>query len=193
MATSKSTKNPSDEFFDSLVSNGIDFLSRSVTDLKKRPKYSVINFCVGLEILLKARLIKEHWALVVTKPETAIIEQFRAGDFHSVSMEDAIRRLKNVAGERIGKDEEISFEQVRKHRNRLVHFFHPAYARSPIEKLVQEVVTEQCKAWFYLHRLLTLNWEPQRSGSGWVDRFASFLSGASRVLPMRRCAVPAGC
>lgn len=75
-------------------------------------------------------------------------------------MEDAFRRLKNVAGERIGKDKEISFEQVRKHRNRLVHFFYPAYVRSPIEKLVQEVVTEQCKAWFYLHRLLTLNWEP---------------------------------
>ena len=92
MATSKSAKNPSYEFFDSLVSNGIDFLNRSVTDLKKRPKYSVINFCVGLEIFLKTRLIKEHWALVVTKPETAIIEQFRAGDFHSVSMEDAIRR-----------------------------------------------------------------------------------------------------
>ncbi|MGH7147353.1 MAG: hypothetical protein ACREIJ_05560 [Nitrospiraceae bacterium] len=159
MTTSKRAKNPPDEFFDSLVSNAIDFLSRSIADLKKRPKYSVINFCVGLEIFLKARLIKEHWALLVTKPETAMIDQFRAGDFHSVSMEDAIRRLKNVAGEKIGKDEEISFEQVRKHRNRLVHFFHPAYARKPDEKLIQQVVTEQCKAWFYLHRLLTMNWE----------------------------------
>jgi hypothetical protein len=148
MVTGKRAKNSLDEFFDSLVSNGIDFLSRSVTDLKKRPKYSVINFCVGLEIFLKARLIKEHWALVVTKPEIAIIEQFRAGDFHSVSMEDAIRRLKNVAGERIGKGEEISFEQVRKHRNRLVHFFHPAYAHKSNEKLIQQIVTEQCKAGF---------------------------------------------
>ena len=103
MATNKSPKDPSDKFFDSLVSNAIDFLSRSIADLKKHPKYSVINFCVGFEIFLKARLIKEHWALVVTKPETAMVEQFRAGNFHSVSMEDAIRRLKNVAGERIGK------------------------------------------------------------------------------------------
>lgn len=158
MAASKKCK-ASDEFFDSLVSNGIDFLSRSVADLKRHPKYSVISFCVGLEIFLKARLIKEHWALVITKPETAIIEQFRAGDFHSVSMEDAIRRLKNVAGERIGKDEETSFEQVRKHRNRLVHFFHPAYARKSNESLIRQIVTEQCKAWFYLHRLLTKNWE----------------------------------
>ena len=115
---------------------------------------------MGLEIFLKARLVKEHWALVVTKPETATIEQFRTGELPSVLMKEAIRRLKNVSGERIGKDEEISFDQVRKHRNRLVHFFHPAYVRSPIEKLVQEVVIEQCKAWFYLHRLLTLNWEP---------------------------------
>ena len=161
MTKNKFTKRTPDDFFDSLVSNAIDFLGRSIIDLKKRPKYSVINFCVGLEIFLKARLILEHWALVLTKPETAVIEQFRVGDFHSVSMEEAIRRLKNVAGERIGKDEEVCFEQVRKHRNRLVHFFHPAYARRPNEKLIQEVVTEQCKAWFYLHRLLTINWEPR--------------------------------
>ena len=89
-----------------------------------------------------------------------MIEQFRAGDFHSVSMGDAICRLKNVAGERIGKDEEISFEQVRKHRNRLVHFFHPAYAQKSNQKRIQQIVTEQCKAWFYLHRLLTKSWEP---------------------------------
>jgi len=148
-----------DEFFDSLVSNAIDFLSRSVTDLKKQPKYSVINFCVGLEMFLKARLLKEHWALVVTKPEAAILDQFRSGDFHSVSMEEAARRLRNVVGERIGKDEEACFEEVRKHRNRLVHFFHPAYSRKSNEKLIHQIVTEQCKAWFYLHRLLTKNWE----------------------------------
>ena len=121
MTTSKSAKNPSDEFFDSLVASAIDFLNRSITDLRKRPKYSVINFCIGLEIFLKARLIKEHWAMVVMKPEAATIEQFKAGDFNSVSMEEAIRRLRNVAGERIGREEEFSFEQVRKHRNRLVH------------------------------------------------------------------------
>ena len=159
MATSKNAQKPSDEFFDSLVASAIDFLSRSITDLKKRPKYSVINFCIGLEIFLKARLLKEHWAMVVMKPEAAIIEQFRVGNFNSVSMEETIRRLRNVAGERIGREEELSFEQVRKHRNRVVHLFHPAYARRPIGELVREVVVEQCKAWFYLHRLLTLNWE----------------------------------
>lgn len=96
----------------------------------------------------------------MTKPEAAMLDQFRVGDFHSVSMEEAARRLRNVAGERIGKDEEACFEEVRKHRNRLVHFFHPAYAHKSNEKLIQQIVTEQCKAWFYLHRLLTKNWEP---------------------------------
>ena len=84
--------------------------------------------------------------MVVTKPEAARIDQFRSGDFHSVAMEEAVRRLRNVAGEKIGKDEEDCFEQVRKHRNSLVHFFHPAYARKPDEELVQQIVTEQCKA-----------------------------------------------
>ena len=34
---------------------------------------------------------------------------------------------------------------------------------------------------------------PPRGGPGWVERMCSFLSGASRVLPMRRCAGQAGC
>lgn len=158
MAKGKNAKT-SDEFLGSLVFNAIDFLSRSVAELKRRPKYSVINFCVGLEIFLKARLILEHWALVVTRPETAVLDLFRTGDFHSVSMDEAIRRLKNVAGERFGKEEENCFEQIRKHRNRLIHFFHPAYATKPNDKLIQQVVMEQCKAWFYLHRLLTVQWQ----------------------------------
>jgi hypothetical protein len=71
-----------------------------------------------------------------------------------VSMEETIRRLKNVAGEKFGKAEENCFEQIRQHRNRLVHFFHPAYATKPNDKVIQQVVMEQCKAWFYLYRFI---------------------------------------
>src|SRR5687768_9471477 len=115
----KPTKH-SDPPFDSLVCNAIDFMKQSASDLKRRPKYSVINFCAGLEIFLKARLILEHWSLVDTKPQDAIFEKFRNGDFHSVTMNEALRRLKNVAGEKFNLQEEECFKQVRVHRNKFV-------------------------------------------------------------------------
>ena len=56
----------SDELFDSLVLNAFDFLERAVRELEKSPKYSVLHFFNSIELLLKARLLKEHWALVVS-------------------------------------------------------------------------------------------------------------------------------
>ena len=57
-----------DEFFDSLVQNAIDFARRSVSEIRRSPKYSMIHFCAALELFLKARLLREHWSLVVTRP-----------------------------------------------------------------------------------------------------------------------------
>ena len=148
----------SHDFFNPLVANAIDFLKQSVSELQRRPKYSVINFCAGLELFLKARLILEHWSLVVAKPEAAVLEKFKNGEFHSVSMDETIRRLRNVAGETFTKHEERCFEHVREHRNKIVHFFHKTYTRRPNEALLWQIVTEQCKAWFYLHGRLTRSW-----------------------------------
>ena len=44
MAKRKQTS-ASTSLFDSLVQNAIDFLRQSASDLKQRPKYSVIHFC----------------------------------------------------------------------------------------------------------------------------------------------------
>jgi hypothetical protein len=148
---------PSNSLFESVVKNALDFLDRSVSELRKRPKYSVINFCAGLELFLKARLMLEHWSLVVTKPETASLIKFKRGDFRSVTMDEAIYRLENVAAETLSKDEQTCFAAVREHRNKLVHFFHEQYVSSDLAA-IETVVAEQCKAWFYLHKLLTGRW-----------------------------------
>lgn len=157
----KSNGDNSRAFFDDLVLNALDFLRASVRDFKRRPKYSVINFCSGLEILFKARLILEHWSLIVSKPETAKLENFTKGDFHSVGLDEAIQRLQNVAGEIMSPEETRCFKQVREHRNRVVHFFHDAYSKKPSEELLKQIASEQCKAWFYLHNLLTGRWNEQ--------------------------------
>jgi hypothetical protein len=95
--------------FKSLVENGFDFLKKSVADIKKSPKYSVINFCSAVEIFLKARLIREHWSLILAKPEFADVIKFKGGDFVSVSMEEAIRRLNNICSEKLSHEAEDAF------------------------------------------------------------------------------------
>jgi hypothetical protein len=157
--TRQRRRSGSGDLFDLVVRNALDFLEHSVSDLPKQPKYSLVHFCSALELFLKARLMLDHWALIVAKPESANLVKFRAGDFRSVSMDDAIQRLRNVAAEPISPDEESCFRTVRDHRNKLVHFFHEQYTASPPdERAIQEVVSQQCKAWFYLHRSLTGRW-----------------------------------
>jgi hypothetical protein len=147
-----------ESMFDSLVKNAIDFLERATAEIEERPKYSIINFFNAVELFLKARLMKEHWALVIAKPEVANIRKFRDGDLPSVTLEQSIHRLRNIAGESLTDVEISSFNELRKHRNKLVHFFHPRYAGAPDESTLEDVVVELCKGWLFLHRLITVKW-----------------------------------
>src|SRR4051812_44192212 len=84
---------PAPDGFDKLVENGLDFLQRSLSEVKKNPKYSVIHFSSGIELLLKARLLHEHWSLVVVKPGEITKQQFLSGDFESVSPRKCMERI----------------------------------------------------------------------------------------------------
>jgi hypothetical protein len=146
------------KLFADLIANSIDFFKTAIGDLEKRPKYSIINFCSGLEILLKARLFREHWSLIYKKPEEANVSRFQSGDFNSVTVDEAIRRISSILGEHFSQEEEKCFKSLRDHRNRLVHFYHETYARKASRKLLEEIAAEQCKAWFYLYRRITGPW-----------------------------------
>lgn len=146
--------------FDSLPVNAIDFLNQSIAEIQTKPKYAVINFCASVELLLKARLMDEHWALILKDPDKADLVKFRQGNFISISMEDAIARLEKVVPESIPAEAKKSLDQVRKHRNSLIHFFNPGYVGKPKKRVVAEIFAEQCKAWYHLHKLLTERWQP---------------------------------
>ena len=166
-----------DKFFDPIVANSIDF-NASIKDFRKHPKYSVINFCSGLELILKARLLKEHWSLIVKRPEEAALLRFQNGDFVSVSVDEALKRLANIGSDTFSQDEARCFERLRDHRNKVVHFCHDAYSRKPDAKLLEEVAAEQCMAWCYLHQRLTGVWsEYFKEHSKAVERLNGRLHG----------------
>jgi hypothetical protein len=145
--------------FDNLVANGLDFLEHSVAELEKNPKYSLISFCAAVEIFLKARLLKEHWSLILADPKTANRSELSSGDFQSVSLDDAISRLRRTVGVKINQGAEARFDRLRKHRNKLVHFFHPEAVAG--KGIIEGVAIEQGTAWYYLHRLLTRDWKEE--------------------------------
>jgi hypothetical protein len=59
---SKKNANKDIHLFDQVVFNAIDFANRSVLELRNSPKHSMIDFCAAIELFLKARLLREHWA-----------------------------------------------------------------------------------------------------------------------------------
>ena len=152
-----------DKYFNSLVQNAIDFLVMSVDELEKSPKYSVIHFYTAIELFLKARLLEEDWPLVISNIKKLkkkdkiekIRSKFEAGEFFSVGLNECVKRLKNDCGIKIPKKAYDSFDELRKHRNKMVHFYHPGYVE--ITSL-SSIVPEQWTAWYHLHRLIVNEW-----------------------------------
>lgn len=140
-----------------LVSNGVDFLARSIDELERFPKYSVIHFYTAVELFLKARLMSEHWSLVVSKREEPDWRDFIAGDFQSVTLDEAAKRLEKVVRSGVSDQELKAFRCVGKHRNKMVHFFHEAHYATDAD-LHEAIAKEQLTAWYLLNRVLTDRW-----------------------------------
>lgn len=144
--------------FDSLVENGLDFLSKAISELKDQPKYSVIHFHAAVELFVKARLMHEHWSLIVSKRQEPDWDKFVTGDFLSVSLDEAAGRLDKVVRSALSGADLAAFREVAKHRNKMVHFFHEAHSAEESSELTRSIVKQQLKAWYFLHQLLTVQW-----------------------------------
>ena len=148
-----------EEMFSRITENGFDFLSKARSELEKQPKYSVIHFHAAVELFLKARLLHEHWSLVFAKRQEPDWKKFVAGEFRSVSLDEAAERLRNIVRDGLSDSELEEFKEIAKHRNKMVHFFHQAPTDKENDKLQSIIVKQQLKAWYRLHRLLTDQWE----------------------------------
>ena len=144
-----------DNEFTSLVENALDFLQKSILDLEAgEPKYSVIHFYSGLELFLKARLLREHWCLCASDVNKMGQSQFASGSFESIGLTEAKARLQNILNCKLSGPEDKAYEDLRKRRNRAVHFFHPDDLASE-----KKVAVEQLLGWRFLHHRLTNSWK----------------------------------
>ncbi|MDO9365714.1 MAG: hypothetical protein Q7T58_05155 [Methylotenera sp.] len=158
------------EMFDSLVGNAMDFLSKAIEEFDTHPKYSVIHFHAAVELIIKARLMHEHWSLIVAKGNEPDWDKFVAGDFQSVTLDEAANRLQRIVQSGLTQTEIESFRNIAKHRNKMLHFFHVADKSD--QSLKQDIARQQLKAWYYLHQLI---------GERWRDVFASHSNKISEI------------
>ncbi|WP_423414845.1 hypothetical protein RLW55_16785 [Hyphomicrobium sp. B1] len=142
------------EIFHKLCESAFDFLRRSAKEIESEPKHALVSFAAGVELILKARLLHEHWSLIVVgKPDQ---KKFKKGDFNSVGAGDALDRLELIVGDPAPKEAIAAFNQIIKHRNSVVHFFHELEG----DKFRQAAARDMCLGWMYLRALLTA-WAPK--------------------------------
>jgi hypothetical protein len=153
-------KTPSDDVA-ALIENGMNFLDKARVEFEaKEYKHSVVNFWTAVEILLKVPLASEHWTLVCSGKKVSR-KAYLAGDFQSVSFDEVCTRLREILERPLPKDTETIFNTIRNHRNRVVHFYHPAFSDSE----VATILGEQARAWFALNRLMREDWQQHYAAS----------------------------
>ncbi|SFD28863.1 hypothetical protein SAMN05216284_11498 [Micromonospora sediminimaris] len=109
-----------------VVNNGLDFLESSVEHLAKSNnrslKYAALHLYASTETLVKARLAREHWTLVVADANVPSKAAFKSGDFKSISLAQALQRLAAVADVVTDSKAVGRIKDVEKLRNRAAHF-----------------------------------------------------------------------
>lgn len=118
------------DFNFSPIENGVDYLHSAVDLLliheadpsPRNLKYVILHLHAAVEVLLKHRLLQEGWEHVFENPEEASHEKYVLSDFRSVSVNEAIKRLRNEANVQIKSRDKKALGRLTKKRNALQHW-----------------------------------------------------------------------
>lgn len=81
-----------------LTENGLAFLHRSVSEMGTQQttvrslSFAIVDLAAAVEVLMKARLVREHWTLICSDPDKATAAHLLAGTAKTVSPEQAVKR-----------------------------------------------------------------------------------------------------
>lgn len=139
--------------FNQIVNNMFESLSKSLDNIDKDPKASIIFYYSALELLFKARLMHEHWAFILEDLDgkTASYQNFINGDFKTVTLETAAKRIRNILRD-LEENYEKHFEKLNNTRNKLIHF--DSFSEKD-NNLSKEAISE---SWYYVYELLNKKW-----------------------------------
>lgn len=108
-----------------LLDSARQFITSAVSHAKEDDssewKIAVVHLATALELLLKARLAIEDPRLLAATGSNLNEADLESGDFRSVTIEEALRRLRRFGFELAG-EQRAALEAVSHLRNRLVHY-----------------------------------------------------------------------
>ena len=118
-----------------VLENGLDFILMAVNDLsiineastgneakKRLIKYTLLHLSSGIELVLKHRLLQEHWTYVFADMNKAKKEALQTGDFKSADSETILDRLINLCDIALTQEELKDLRNLRNRRNKAEHF-----------------------------------------------------------------------
>jgi hypothetical protein len=151
-----------------LIGNALDFISSSLerTALESDPKKSILHFAIGIELILKARLLQNDWLLLYENPDNANYDEFCAGNFKSISVESAIKRVFILSKTDKSNPTKISLmenflqevKEIKPIRNKLVHFYHRQllnHREVQYNSDVLEIVSLAYRIWHDLDKIIS--------------------------------------
>lgn len=184
-ANAKATTEPTflteDELFSALTKSGFEFLIRAIDEFAKSAKFSTVHFAIAIELFLKARLMREHWSLLLDKPDLADKAAFFKGDAKTVTPEQTMERLRRIATVTIPQPSREIFAKIAKHRNKMVHFVHAGETTSEGPDGLQTIAEEQCAGWLALRTLLS-EWAEFADYEGDIWRVSAKMEGHQAYL-----------
>jgi len=138
-----------------MAESGFEFLERAIDEFSSSAKFSTIHFATAIEIFLKAKLMCEHWSLLLDKPDQADKAAFFKGDAKTITPDQAIDRLKRIASVNVHQAYRDTFDRIAKHRNKMVHFVHAGTSEDVDPTIRHAIAEEQCGGWLALRTLLS--------------------------------------
>ena len=137
-----------------LTDSAFEFLEKAVDEFESSTKFSTIHFAISVELFLKARLVHENWVLILTDPGNTNEDDFRNGNFKSITGWQSMEKLKAISGVSISEQQQQEFEKIFNHRNKMIHFVHHQIETE--EK--GQIAVEQLEGWRILRSLIS-SWE----------------------------------
>lgn len=151
-------KNEKQKIFDGLVKNGLSFIELAIKQLEDNSNLSIILFCSGIELLLKARIFKEHWSLIIDgkpQPFSSLID----GTAKTIDMTTAIDVIEQIIRTQMKDETKEALDTIREARNRNIHF-----VPTDNQQEKEEIVTTLLESWYYIHALITQKWREEFAG-----------------------------
>ena len=143
------------ELFDALAKSAFEFLRRVINEFSESAKFSTIHFATAIELFLKARLMREHWSLLLDKPDQADKAAFFRGDAKTVALDQTVDRLRRIATIAIPSRRAISSPGSPSTGTRWCISYTPARQIPMGSDGLQKIAEEQCAGWLALRTLLS--------------------------------------